>query len=319
MSILVLGAGELGIAMLKGLISHPSRPQNSSVTVLIRQVTKKSGSEAKNKQIDEIKALGVGIEFADIVFKTVPQLGDIFRKYDTIISCLGFVGPSETQRRICAAVLKVKVRRFIPWQFGVDYDVIGRGSPQPLFDEQLDVRDMLRSQSHTEWIVLSTGLFTSFLFVKDFGVVDFEQKKLRALGSWDDEITLTGPEDIARMTAEVLFDPRGIPGNGRNVVYIAGDTVSYARIAECVEKRFPEVKFTREEWNRELLKENLEKDEYNRWSQYRAIFGSGKGIAWPLEVTLNYERGIQLTDLETWLRNMETPDVLKAQKALKEE
>ena len=33
-----------------------------------------------------------------------------------------------------------------PGKFGVNYDVIGRGSAQDLFDEQLEVRDLLRSQ-----------------------------------------------------------------------------------------------------------------------------------------------------------------------------
>jgi len=54
------------------------------------------------------------------------------------------------------------VKRYFPWQFGVDYDVIGRGSAQDLFDKQLDVRHLLRGQSGTEWVVVSTGMFMSF-------------------------------------------------------------------------------------------------------------------------------------------------------------
>jgi hypothetical protein len=48
--------------------------------------------------------------------------------------------------------LDAGVKRYFPWQFGVDYDVIGGGSAQDLFDEQLDVRDLLRSQDRTEWL-----------------------------------------------------------------------------------------------------------------------------------------------------------------------
>jgi hypothetical protein len=43
-------------------------------------------------------------------------------------------------------MLSAGVKRYLPWQFGVDYDVIGRGSAQTLFDEQFDVRDLLRGQ-----------------------------------------------------------------------------------------------------------------------------------------------------------------------------
>ncbi|KAF4852527.1 Isoflavone reductase-like protein P3 [Colletotrichum siamense] len=312
MSVLILGAGELGSAMLKALTSHPSRPNDANISVLLRPSTISSTEPSKSKSVSDIKALGVSVEAGDVVNDSIADLAALFSKYDTVISCTGFVGPTGTQRRICQAALQSSVRRYIPWQFGVDYDVIGRGSPQILFDEQLDVRDMLRAQTGTKWIIISTGLFMSFLFVKEFGVVDFEERKLRALGGWDVEITVTGPEDIARMTAEVVFEPRGIPGNGSNVVFVAGDTISYGRIADLVEKRFNEVEFTREEWGMRLIEASLKKDPGNVWNKYRGIFGAGSGIAWPVEKTLNHQRGIKLENLETCLRSMTSPAMLEA-------
>ncbi|KAK1854545.1 isoflavone reductase [Colletotrichum chrysophilum] len=312
MSVLILGAGELGSAMLKALTSHPSRPNDANISVLLRPSTISSTDPSKSKSVSDIKALGVSVEAGDVVNESIADLAALFSKYDTVISCTGFVGPTGTQRRICQAALQSSVRRYIPWQFGVDYDVIGRGSPQVLFDEQLDVRDMLRAQINTEWIIISTGLFMSFLFVKEFGVVDFEERKLRALGGWDVEITVTGPEDIARMTAEVVFEPRGIPGNGSNVVFVAGDTISYGRIADLVEKRFNEIEFTREEWGMRLIEASLKQDPGNVWNKYRGIFGAGSGIAWPMERTLNYQRGIKLENLETCLRSMKSPAMSEA-------
>ncbi|KAK1598938.1 isoflavone reductase [Colletotrichum navitas] len=311
MAVLVLGAGELGTAVLRSLMAHPSRPIDSSVSVLLRPSTINSPDAEKVELIARLKAQCVSIEAGDLANDSVQDLADTFAKYDTVVSCTGFVGPTGTQRRICEAVLLGKVRRFIPWQFGVDYDIIGRGSPQVLFDEMLDVRDALRAQREVAWVIIGTGLFMTFIFVEDFGVVDFEEKRLRALGGWDIEVTLTTPDDIGKMTAEVVYDPRGIPENGRNVVYIAGDTVSYKRVADLVEQRFPEIKFVRENWDTEWLKENLQKDPADTWNKYRAIFGAGKGVSWPSEATLNSERGIELQDLETFLRKMETPDTLK--------
>ncbi|KAI8162595.1 Isoflavone reductase-like protein P3 [Colletotrichum sp. SAR 10_70] len=312
MSVLVLGAGELGSAMLKALTSHPSRPNDANISVLLRPSTISSTDPSKSKSVSDIKALGVSVEAGDVVNDSVADLAALFSKYDTVISCTGFVGPTGTQRRICEAALQSGVRRYIPWQFGVDYDVIGRGSPQVLFDEQLDVRDMLRAQTSTEWIIFSTGLFMSFLFVKEFGVVDFEERKLRALGDWDVEITVTGPEDIAKMTAEVVFEPRGIPGDGGNVVFVAGDTVSYGKIADLVEKRFPEISFTRERWDLDLLQRNFKKDPGNLWNKYREVFRSREGIAWPEEATLNYKRGIKLESLATHLEQKDTPPTWNA-------
>ncbi|KAK1536491.1 isoflavone reductase [Colletotrichum costaricense] len=311
MSILVLGAGELGTAILNALTSHPSRPPTSKISVLLRPSTISSTSPSKAKSIAHIKSLGIFLEPGDVVYDSLTSLASIFAKYDTVISCTGFVGPAGTQLRICEAALMAKVPRYFPWQFGVDYDIIGRGSTQSLFDEQLEVRNMLRTRCSTEWIIVSTGLFMSFLFVKDFGVVDFEEKKLRALGGWDVEITLTQPDDIARMTAELVFEPRGVPSNSQNVVYVAGDTVSYGTMAGLVEERFPGVEFGREVWNMEAIRESLAQDPGNNWNKYRGIFGAGEGISWPLEKTLNHERGIKLEDLQTFLGRMETPASLK--------
>ena len=65
--------------------------------------------------------------------------------------------------------LQARIPRYFPWQFGVDFDVIGRGSPQDIFDAQLDVRELLRGQHETEWVIISTGMFMSYLFEPEFG------------------------------------------------------------------------------------------------------------------------------------------------------
>lgn len=51
------------------------------------------------------------------------------------------------QIKIAKALLAAGVKRYFPWQFGIDYDVTGRNSSQGLFDSQLDVRDLLRGQT----------------------------------------------------------------------------------------------------------------------------------------------------------------------------
>ncbi|TQN67411.1 Isoflavone reductase-like protein TP7, partial [Colletotrichum shisoi] len=284
MSVLVLGAGELGTAMLKALTAHPSRPRDSPVSVLLRPSTITSSDPTKRGSLARIAALGVSVEAGDVVHDPVRDLARTFARHHTVISCTGFVGPAGTQRRICEAALLAGVRRFVPWQFGVDYDALGRGGPQPLFDEMLDVRDALRAQA--------------------------EARTLRALGAWDVEVTLTEPGDIATMTAEVVYEPRGIPGgDGRNVVYVSGDTVSYGRAADLVERRFPGVGFAREVWDMEVLGENLARDPADAWNKYRAIFGAGRGISWPTGKTLNHERGIELEDPETYLGRMESPGI----------
>lgn len=116
-------------------------------------------------------------------------------------------------------------------QFGGDYDRIGRGSAQTLFDEQLDVRELLRGQSRMDWVIVSAGMFTSFLFEPAFGLVNAERTVVSAIGSWENRITVTSPHDIGRLTAEIVLACPDIQG----VVYVAGDTVSTGQLADVVE------------------------------------------------------------------------------------
>ena len=164
--------------------------------------------------------------------------------------------PPGTQLKLSKAALEGKVKRYFPWQFGMDYDAIGEGSPQDLFDEQLQVRSLLRGQSDTSWVIVSTGLFMSFLFLADFGVVDLDKKIVRGLGSWDNRITVTTPRDIGRVTADVILQPGDIRDQP---VFTAGDTVSYGALAEKLDRRFG-VTFERELWDNEELKRQFDED-----------------------------------------------------------
>ncbi|CAM1505136.1 Fc.00g107730.m01.CDS01 [Cosmosporella sp. VM-42] len=298
-SVLVLGAGELGLAVLEALARHPRRP-HTRVAVLLRQATLDSAAPKKKKLVQHIRALSVDTEAADVVLASISDLAAIFSHYDTVVSCNGMGLPAGTQTKISQAVLEGNVKRYFPWQFGMDYDVIGEGSSQDLFDEQLEVRKTLRSQDKMEWVIVSTGLFMSFLFLADFGVVDFGTRTVRALGSWDNRITLTTPEDIGRVTADVVLDARDIKNE---VVYTAGDTVSYQALADLLDRHF-KTEFRRELWDLAELKSQLEEDP-NTMVKYRDTFAHGKGVAWDKERTVNAQRGIKVTDVPSYLERMD--------------
>ena len=177
---LVLGAGELGMAMLR----HLAPLQQAAGLPLAVLVTPGSLTAPTPRQIHDhaaLRALGVQFEPFDLVKRSHEDLVALLRRFDTVINCTGFVAGPGTQLRLTRAVLDAGVRRHIPWQFGVDYDIVGKGSGQPVFDEQFDVRGMLRGQDRTEWIIVSTGMFTSFLFEKAAGIVDLDAGVVRGL------------------------------------------------------------------------------------------------------------------------------------------
>ncbi len=195
-------------------------------------------------------------------------------------------------------MLAAGVARYLPWQFGVDYDLIGRGSAQDLWDEQLDVRDLLRGQTRTEWVIVSTGMFTSFLFEPAFGVVDLAHDTVHALGDWDTRVTVTTPEDIGQLTAAICFaKPRIV----NRVVYTAGDTLTYGQVADLVEAvRGRPVR--REAWSVATLQDELMRDPTNDLKKYRVVFAQGKGVAWPMRDTFNAQREIETVSVAQWAR-----------------
>ncbi|KIZ50269.1 2'-hydroxyisoflavone reductase [Pseudomonas oryzihabitans] len=300
-SILVLGAGELGLPVLRNLARLAKEKPGSKVSVLLRQSTLDSQDAGKKRELGELRALGITLVAGDLVKDSIAELAAVFARFDTVIGCAGMVAGRETPMKLARAALASGVKRYFPWQFGVDYDVIGRGSPQDLFDAQLEVRELLRAQSQTEWVIISTGMFTSFLFEPAFEVVDLVTDTVRALGSLDTQVTLTTPEDIGRLTAEIVFfEPRF-----RNeIVYLAGDTMAYGELAGLLE-RVLQRPFSTQVWTLPQLLDELEKEPDEQlkhiW-KYRAVFAQGRGVAWPMETTFNARHGFPVTSAEQWAR-----------------
>lgn len=291
---LVIGAGELGQAVITGLLEQKPACARS-ISVLLRPSSGNTGANIAR----QLKQKGLQIVYADLATETVEDLCALFTKFDTVICCTGFVGGPGTQRKITSAVLKAGVNRYVPWQFGVDYDVVGRGSGQPVFDEQSDVRDMLRNQSTTQWIIVSTGIFTSFLFERAFGLVDLQSAKVRALGSWDNRLTVTASEDIGRLTACILAHK---PPIQNEVVYVAGDTFSYAQLAERMEHYLGRP-VTRELWDMDWLCAEVAAHPDDGIRKYRLAFARDTGVAWDKKQTFNALQGIKVTDVMTWLKH----------------
>jgi uncharacterized protein YbjT (DUF2867 family) len=296
-SILVLGAGELGMSVLRHLARGVDSSSGTPITVLLRHSSINSEAPSKQREIAELRSLDVRFLAGDLADPTT-DLPALFKGYHTVIGCTGFVTGRGFQLKLARAVLEAGVKRYFPWQFGVDYDVIGRGSAQDLFDEQLDVRDLLRSQDRTEWIIVSTGMFTSFLFEPSFGVVNLAQNTVHALGSWDTAVTVTTPEDIGALTAEIYFAE---PPIVNSIVYTAGDTVTYAQLADILDATLGR-KVQRVEWSLPELKDELAKDPADAVKKYRVVFAEGKGVAWDMGKTFNAQRGIGVVGIERWAK-----------------
>ncbi|CUX70739.1 MULTISPECIES: aromatic alcohol reductase [Agrobacterium] len=296
-NILVLGAGELGMPVLRNLARRAKKIENAKISVLLRASAIDSDFPPKQRDVAEIRDLGIDIVVGDLVKSSVDELASLFSHYDTVIGCTGYAAGINTPMKLAKAALQSGIPRYFPWQFGVDFEAIGRGGPQDIFDAQLDVRELLRSQSKTDWVIISTGMFMSYLFEPEFGVVDFENSTVRALGSYDTAVTVTTPDDIGVLAAEIVFYE---PTISNEIVFLAGDTVTYGELADKLEAALNRP-FSRSEWTVPVLMEELAADPQNMMRKYRAAFGIGRGMSWDKAGTFNVHEGIKVTDVSDWI------------------
>ncbi|CUJ59524.1 Branched-chain amino acid ABC-type transport system%2C permease components [Achromobacter xylosoxidans] len=296
-NILVLGAGELGLPVLRNLARKAKDVEGAKISVLLRASAVESREPSKQNDIAEIRDLGIEIVVGDLVKSSIDELAVVFARYDTVIGCAGYAAGINTPMKLARAALQAGIPRYFPWQFGVDFDVIGRGGPQDIFDAQLDVRELLRSQHQTEWVIISTGMFMSYLFEPEFGVVDLQNDAVHALGTLDTAVTLTTPDDIGALTAEIVF---ATPRIRNEIVYLAGDTVTYGEVADKLQAGLGRP-FTRSAWSVEYLLDELSRDPQNMMRKYRAAFAQGRGMSWDKSGTFNQRRGIPVTDVASWI------------------
>ena len=166
-----------------------------------------------------------------------------------------------------------------------------------MFDEQSDVRDMLRGQTTTQWVFVSTGMFTSFLFDPTFGLVDLELAKVHALGRWSNRLTVTTSSDIGRLTAAILaLEPR----IENEVVYVAGDTFSYTQLADIVDRHLGR-DVERVLWDMDRLRSEATAHPDAGMRKYRLAFARDTGVAWDKDRTFNFAQGIDVSDVPGWL------------------
>ena len=292
-NILVLGAGELGMPVLRNLARRAEDIEGARISVLLRQTAIESRDPVKERDIAEIRAAAIEVVLGDLVNDTIDELASLFSQYDTVIGCVGYAAGVITPMKLAKAALQSGIPRYFPWQFGVDFDAIGRGGPQDIFDAQLDVRELLRSQDEMEWVIISTGMFMSYLFEPEFGVVDLDSSEVHALGSLDTAVTLTTPDDIGALTAEIVFFE---PTIRNEIVFLAGDTVTYGKVADKLEAALGRP-FRRSVWTVPALMAELAKDPKNMMRKYRAAFAIGRGVAWDKAGTFNDRNKIPVTDL----------------------
>jgi len=298
--ILLIGAGELGTALLPHLIT-PS----TTLTLGVRSFATHIPLTRTHPSL-ALTSIDTTSPSAELVAE--------FSQYDVLVSATGFGQDPSAFFKLAREVLDAgRLRKergegrlwFFPWQWGVDYDVTGDGEGlMPLFGEQKRVRDLLRAkaeESNVKWTVVSTGIFMSFLFEKSWGIVDCAQGRItaRALRDWSHKVTVTDVQDIGRVLARILS---GDVDADNRVMYVAGDTVSYGELADIL-SQVTGKEVTRAAWSVRHLEEEVTKDPDDGLKKYRLVFARD-GVWWDKERTVNSKLGLAMLDVETYARRL---------------
>lgn len=112
-SVLILGAGELGLPVIRNMVQK-AKNNNTSITVLLRQATIDTEDVEKKKTVDELKALDLTLLAADLSAPS-SELVSIFKNFDAVVSCTGYgTGAGGFQIKLANAVLEAGVKRYFP-------------------------------------------------------------------------------------------------------------------------------------------------------------------------------------------------------------
>jgi len=125
-----------------------------------------------------------------------------------------------------------------------------------------------------------------------------EKRAVKALDSWENGVTVTTPRDIGRITARVVGEE---PRVRNEVVYTAGETITYGKLADVVEEVTGRM-VDREVWTVNGLKRELKDDPENGLKKYRVVFAEGKGVSWGIEKTFNAKKGLEVQDVLGWAK-----------------
>lgn len=104
------------------------------------------------------------------------------------------------------------------------------------------------------------------------------------------------------LTAEIVFFE---PTISNEIVFLAGDTVSYGDVADRLEVALGR-SFSRSEWTVPFLMVELARDPRNMIRKYRAAFAMGRGVTWNKDGTFSQQNGIPVTDIASSLIRSQT-------------
>ncbi len=110
-AVLILGAGELGLPVLRAMSRQARLSPSLKISVLLRPEAARAVSGPLRARRDALARLGIAVVEGDLQQNGVEALSALFRSFDAVINCSGFVGGAGRLAGGRGALLPVAVRR----------------------------------------------------------------------------------------------------------------------------------------------------------------------------------------------------------------
>ncbi|KAJ2081324.1 hypothetical protein H4R24_002443 [Coemansia sp. RSA 988] len=199
--IAVVGTGGYGWHFLHALA-------RSNYFEKVRAVTRKSGSDDKEK-LARIHALQkLGVEVVEYEQKTAEAFSQTFADIDTVLSAVGLAGVLDQTPMIDGAI-QAGVRWFIPSEFGVaHYASVWMPFTSPLASKST-IEQYLAENARPKglaYTIVYTGLALDYLDPRSLGL-KLNKKATTLVGRGGTPISFTAMGDVVRLVAEIVQRP----------------------------------------------------------------------------------------------------------------
>jgi len=295
--VILLGAtGTVGVHIANGFLLPEYAPK-VVLTIVSRQATAETAGPKKDL-LDGFVKQGAKIVHADISSATEADLIKLFSGQDVVVSAVA--GSQLTaQARCIVPAQKAGVKWFVPSEFGVDHEIIGRGSVMAYFDDKIAHSEAIH-EAGLDVMHVNTGNFAEYV-LSPFSGLDLANSTQTAQGGADVAFNTTPLAEVGRQVADAI-----VTGRGRNQTIHTGETITYAQLGDLVE-RITGKKLTRKVRTVAEAHAEIAANPQNTLARYGVIFGSGKGTSWPQSETYAVKNNLKVQTFEEFARKALAP------------
>jgi uncharacterized protein YbjT (DUF2867 family) len=287
--VLVIGYGTAGSHILRALAAQPDRFRTS-------MLVKPESIESKKDALSPFRELGIEVLPGDVTADEATLIS-LLKGVDVLITALN-PPLMAAQVPLAKAALTAGVKRFVPTEFGVEIERMGKDSPMGSFAwNKVEARHAIIA-SGVPYTLIQCSIWTEHL-LSPLRILDVASRTAHITGSMDNRISTTTLPDMAALTLIIIDDPSTLNAD----IHIASQTLTWRELLAAAERA------TGEKWTASVR--TLE--ETQAWvathhsdfrSTFELIIALGKGVAWSHEETWNvhHHPEFKTTTVEEFIR-----------------